>query len=81
MDKWLALQPNSPTSMLDTYREAYAKITQDSDFLDRAKKISEDFTPMLHEDVAALVNALGSTPPEATEYTSAMLRRQGLEQQ
>jgi tripartite-type tricarboxylate transporter receptor subunit TctC len=81
MDKWLALQPKSPTSMLDTYREAYAKITQDSDFLDRAKKISEDFTPMLHEDVAALVNALGSTPPEATEYTSAMLRRQGLEQQ
>jgi len=28
-----------------------------------------------------LINTLGSTPPEATEYTSTMLRKQGLESQ
>jgi tripartite-type tricarboxylate transporter receptor subunit TctC len=81
MDKWLALPPKSSKGMLDAYREAYAKITQDAEFLDRAKKISEDFTPMLNRDVETLVNTLGSTPPEAIEYTSAMLRKQGLEQQ
>jgi tripartite-type tricarboxylate transporter receptor subunit TctC len=81
MDKWLALPPRSSKGMLDTYREAYAKITQDADFLDRAKKISEDFTPMLNRDVETLVNMLGSTPAEATEYTATMLRKQGLEQQ
>jgi tripartite-type tricarboxylate transporter receptor subunit TctC len=81
MDKWLALPPKSSTLMLDAYREAYAKITQDADFLDRARKISEDFTPMLNRDVETLVNTLGSTPPEATEYTATMLRKQGLELQ
>jgi hypothetical protein len=81
MDKWLALPPKSSKPMLDAYREAYAKITQDADFLDRAKKISEDFTPMLNRDVETLINTLGSTPPEATEYTSTMLRKQGLEPQ
>jgi tripartite-type tricarboxylate transporter receptor subunit TctC len=81
MDKWLALPPNSPKPMIDVYREAYAKMAQDADFIDRSKKISEDFLPMSNRDVETLINTLGSTPPEATDYTSTMLRKQGLELQ
>jgi tripartite-type tricarboxylate transporter receptor subunit TctC len=77
-DKWLALPPKTPRAMTDVYRQAYAKVVQDPDFLERAKKISDDFVPMLAPEVEALVNKLSSLPPEATEYMTVILRRQGL---
>src|SRR5581483_8439684 len=42
-DKWLALPPKSPKASLDTYRAVYTKISQDPEFLERARRISEDF--------------------------------------
>jgi tripartite-type tricarboxylate transporter receptor subunit TctC len=78
MDKWLALPPHSPKAMLDTYRDAYAKAVQDPEFLERGKKISDDVTPILHEEVETLVNRLGSVSPEALDYMRNMLRKQGL---
>ncbi len=80
-DKWLALPPKSPKEMLDVYRVTYGKIAQDADFLDRAKKISEDFVPLSAPEVDALIQKLGSLPPEATEYMTVILRKQGLDVQ
>jgi tripartite-type tricarboxylate transporter receptor subunit TctC len=80
-DKWLALPPKSPKEMVDAYRIAYGKIAQDADFLERAKKISEDFVPLSASEVETLIHKLGDLPPEATEYMTVILRKQGLDVQ
>jgi len=81
MDKWLALPPKSPPPMLEAYRDAFAKMVRDPQFIERGKAISDDFEPMSHEDVETLVHRLGGTPPQAIDYISDLLRRQGLEVQ
>jgi hypothetical protein len=54
---------------------------QDPDFVDRGKKMSEDFEPMSSLEVESLLNTLGGTPPEAIDYIGAMLSKQGLSAQ
>ncbi len=81
MDKWLALPPKSPPAMLEAYRDAFAKMVRDPQFIERGKAISDDFEPMSHEDVETLVHRLGRTSPQAIDYISDLLRRQGLEVQ
>lgn len=78
-DKWLALPPKSANPMLHVYRAAYGKIIRDTDFLERARKISEDFSPMQSGEVETLINRLGSLPPQAIEYMTVILRKQGLD--
>jgi len=78
IDKWLALPPKSPKAMLDLYRDAYSKMSADSEFNERAKKISDDFLPMSGAEVEAIVQRLGKIPPEAIEANAHMLRTQGL---
>lgn len=77
-DKWLALPPKTPKAVTDVYRQAYAKLVQDPEFVERAKKISDDFVPMAAPEVEGLINKLASLPPEATEYMTVILRKQGL---
>jgi tripartite-type tricarboxylate transporter receptor subunit TctC len=80
-DKWMALPPKTPKAMIDVYRAAYAKMMQDAEFIERGRKISEDFVPMAATDVESLVRRLASLPPEATEYMTVILRKQGLDVQ
>jgi tripartite-type tricarboxylate transporter receptor subunit TctC len=81
IDKWLALPPNSPKPYLEAYRQAYTQLMQDADFVDRGKKMSEDFEPMSNLEVESLLNTLGGTPPEAIDYIGTMLSKQGLNAQ
>ena len=81
MDKWLALPPKAPIAMLDVYRDAYGRMIQDRQFLERAKTISDDFSPLSSSEVDTLLKRLASLPPQAIEYTTLMLRKQGLEVQ
>jgi hypothetical protein len=78
MDKWLALPPKTPQPTLATYREAYARMVQDADFLERGKRTSDDFVPMASGEVETLVQSLGATPPGVFDYINALLRKQGL---
>jgi tripartite-type tricarboxylate transporter receptor subunit TctC len=77
-DKWLALPPNTPAAMVDTYNEAFGRLMKDPEFAALGKKISEDFEPMSRKDVELLVQTLSSTPDEALGYMKALLRKQGL---
>lgn len=77
-DKWVALPPKTPKEIVEVYRAAYGKLAQDPEFLDRAKKISEDLVPLSAPEVEVLINKLASLPPEATEYMTVILRKQGL---
>lgn len=77
-DKWLALPPNTPAPIVAAHREAFKKISKDPEFLDRAKKVSEDLEMQPAADMEATVKTLGSTPPEALDYITAMLSKQGI---
>jgi tripartite-type tricarboxylate transporter receptor subunit TctC len=80
-DKWMALPPKTSKDIVVAYRTAWAKVSQDSEFLDRVRQISEDFVPLNSGEVEKLVVTLASLPPEATEYMTAILRKQGLDVQ
>jgi hypothetical protein len=80
-DKWLGLPPKSPKPVVDAYRSAYAKMAQDEAFIARGKQISDDFVAESGADVELIIQRLGDVPPEAIEYISAMMRRQGVNTQ
>jgi tripartite-type tricarboxylate transporter receptor subunit TctC len=78
LDKWLALPPNTPKPMLAAYREAFTKMSKDPEFLEKGKKMSQDFEAQTGEDVQNLITTLGKTSPEAFDYIRAMMKRQGI---
>jgi tripartite-type tricarboxylate transporter receptor subunit TctC len=80
-DKWLALPPKTPKAIADSFREAYAKSMADLEFIERGKKISDDFVPLSAAEVETLIQKLGSLPQEATGYMTVILRKQGLDAQ
>jgi tripartite-type tricarboxylate transporter receptor subunit TctC len=81
IDKWLALPPDTPADIVETYRQAYEKVMADAEFIARSQSLSEDMIPQSAADVKRLIDTLGSIPPEAIEQISVMLRKQGLDAQ
>jgi hypothetical protein len=77
-DKWLALPPETPDNVVEAYREAFKKAAADPEFRDRGEKISDGFEPMTSKDVELVAQTLADTPPEAIEYTKALMRKQGI---
>jgi len=79
IDKWVALPPGTPEAIVRVYREAYLKATQDAEFAEKGRAISENLEPMSWQAVTALLKTLGTTPPEALTYMNGVLRKQGLD--
>src|SRR5258705_11165156 len=67
--------------MLDAYRVAYGKMIADPDFVDRGRKLSDDFEPWSNAEVELLIRTLGGIPKEAIDRLRGMLRKQGLQGQ
>jgi tripartite-type tricarboxylate transporter receptor subunit TctC len=80
-DKWLALAPGTPDEILKVYREAFIKMAADPEFLAAGEKISDGFFPMTHKDVEDYIQTLASTPKEAIDYTTTLMRKQGIQVQ
>ncbi|HZS64891.1 MAG TPA: tripartite tricarboxylate transporter substrate-binding protein [Xanthobacteraceae bacterium] len=78
LDKWLALPPGTPQPIVQAYRDAFAKLSKDQEFLELGKKISQDFETQDGPGVANLIKTLGGTTPEAVAYINTMLKGQGL---
>ena len=78
IDKWLALPPGTPEPVVKVYQQAYDKMSNDPEFLERARKISQDIEPQSGADVKRLIDTLGSIPAPAIEQISVMLQKQGL---
>jgi hypothetical protein len=76
-EKWLALPPDSPAPMVETYRDAFRGLTQDQAFIERSRKIADDFTPITPADVERWMKKLGATSDAAIDFISTMMRRQG----
>jgi hypothetical protein len=51
---------------------------KDPEFIERGKKMSEDFEPQSGQDVEILLKTLGNTTPEALDYIKTMLKGQGI---
>ncbi len=77
-DKWLALPPRTPDAYVDAYRDAFPKLVNDGEFIERSKKLADDFTPMAHLDVEVWIRKMGSTPPEVLDFIAVMIRGQGV---
>jgi tripartite-type tricarboxylate transporter receptor subunit TctC len=77
-DKWLALPPGTPEPIVAAYREAYAHVVTDPDFIERSKRLADDFTPVSFSDTDAWIKAMGRTSKEALDYISTMIRGQGI---
>ncbi|MEA2990181.1 MAG: hypothetical protein QOG83_2892 [Alphaproteobacteria bacterium] len=77
-DKWFALAPGTSEAVLEVYREAFRKLAADPEFLERGEKISDGFAPMTARDVEGIVQVVADTPPEAIDYTRALMRKQGI---
>jgi tripartite-type tricarboxylate transporter receptor subunit TctC len=80
-DKWLALAPNTPDEILEVYRQAFVKMAVDPEFLAAGEKISDGFVPMSYKDVEDYIRTLANTPKEAIDYTSTLMRKQGIQAQ
>src|SRR3954465_11876029 len=63
-DKWLALAPGTPDDIVAIYRDAFAKMAKDTEFLATGDKISDGFVPTDHKDVEAYIRTLADTPDE-----------------
>jgi|tagenome__1003787_1003787.scaffolds.fasta_scaffold20899752_2 hypothetical protein len=79
LDKWVALPPGTPEAYVKAYRDAFNDASDDPEFAEQGRKVSEDFEPMTAEDVTYLVTKIGQTSPEALAYLADMLKKQGLE--
>jgi tripartite-type tricarboxylate transporter receptor subunit TctC len=78
-DKWLALHPETPDAILKVYREAFAKMAVDPDFLKDGARISDGFFPQDHKEVERYIKTLADTSDEAINYTSSLMRKQGID--
>jgi hypothetical protein len=77
-DKWLALPPGTPDDILAAYRDAFAKLAGEPEFLQQGERISEGFALMSARDVEIVVGTLADSPPEAVDYTKMLMRKQGI---
>ena len=79
MDPWMALPPDTPPSIVATYRETFKKATADPEFLEKGKRISEDIRPMFHADFELLVKtAADRLTPAADAYIKTLQVKQGI---
>jgi tripartite-type tricarboxylate transporter receptor subunit TctC len=77
-DKWLALPPHTPEPIVVAYRNAYRGVLKDPEFIERSRKLTDDFTAVPYDVVEGWMKKLGRTPQEALEFVSTMIRRQGV---
>ncbi len=79
IDKWVGVIEGTSPAIVNAYRGAFAKLAEDREFLEGGKQISDDFTPMPHEEVESLIHTLAATTPEAMHFMTGLLRKQGLQ--
>lgn len=77
--KWLALPPNTPKAIVDTYQAAFVKMTADPEFKRAAEETIEGYQAIPPKETIALIKELAETSDEAMVATDEMLREQGLD--
>ena len=78
-DKWLALHPDTPDTIVSIYRAAFEKVAADPEFLREGERISDGFFPVNHTEVERYIQTLADTPDEAINYTTQLMQKQGIQ--
>lgn len=78
IEKWVALAPGTPDDIVEVYREAFRKMSQDPAFLNDGKKISEGFTAQSSTDLEFLIHSAMSASPAAISFTKALAEGAGI---
>lgn len=81
IDKWIGLLPDTPPAVVTAYRNALIRAAADPEFVEVRQKITEDTTPVAHQDIELLVRTIAATPEEAMDYVKVILRKQGIQVQ
>ena len=76
--QWVALPPETPKAIVDTYKKAFHAAFQNPAFREQAKKVDPGMNEMSDADMLAMVTVLGQTPPEALTFLETIARKQGL---
>jgi tripartite-type tricarboxylate transporter receptor subunit TctC len=78
--KWLALPPNTPAEIVAVYRQAFAKITEDTRFQAEASKIlGEDFTTISGEEMEHVAAAAGAVGDDELKFFDQLREKVGIE--
>lgn len=79
IDKWYALPPNTPPAIVNAYRDAWAKMVKDPEFIRLGKlQFSADFEPVPGEKQQQMVNITAYPDPEITQYMEQLKAKYGL---
>lgn len=79
VDPWVSLPPDTPAGIVAMYREAFQKMLNDPEFLEKGKRISEDIGPMSNADVELLVKTADERlTPVAENFIRTLLMKQGI---
>ncbi len=79
IDKWIALPPNTPDDIVETYRTAYQQATADPKNKDVLQKaFGEDWGSYPGSSVDKIVKALVETSEEDLAYLIALKKKHGL---
>ena len=62
----------------DLYREAFARMVEDPEFIERGRTLADNLMPMSSRDVDHWMKSLAASSPQALQFIAAMLRRQGV---
>lgn len=79
IDKWYALPPNTPPEIVKAYRDAWAKMVKDPEFIRLGKlQFSADFEPVTGERQQEMVNTTAYPEKDIPAYMEQMKSRHGL---
>jgi tripartite-type tricarboxylate transporter receptor subunit TctC len=77
--KYYALPPNTPADYVAAYRAAFARMQDDPEFKELARKaIDPDYVMMSAADTRNLIEALVATPAQALELLNRLRHKYGL---
>lgn len=71
--KWLSLAPKTPAGILGVYREAFAKLTVDPEFIAAAKQSIEGYQILSPQETVKMINDLAATSDEALATMDTLL--------
>jgi tripartite-type tricarboxylate transporter receptor subunit TctC len=78
--KWLALPPDTPAEIVAVYRQAFAKITEDTRFQAEASRIlGEDFTTISGDDMAQVAATAAAVGDEELKFFDQLREKVGIQ--
>jgi hypothetical protein len=79
IDKWYALPPNTPPEIVKAYRDAWAKMVKDPEFIRLGKlQFSADFEPIPGDKQQQMINITAYPDPEIPQFMESLKVKYGL---